>query len=170
MMRMFTVALALFGSVALGAQAPTQQAPADRPAAPPAQQQPATPAPEAQTPAQSTAPKPVAVTLSGCLKPGASAGSFILADAGAVPAPSAGAAKPEPEARGTTGATKSYNLMPAKTGDDLSKHMNHKIEVTGTVSPSAPSASVPPAPPAGAPQPSETLNIQTFKMLSAACP
>jgi len=148
MLRMFTVAIALLGSVALGAQAPTQQAPA-----------------------QSTAPKPATVTFSGCLKPGASAGSFILADASAAPAPSAEAAKPEPEARGTTGATKSYNLMqPAKTGDDLSKHMNHKIEVRGTVSASAPSASAPATPPAGAPQPTETLNIQTFKMLSAACP
>lgn len=161
MSRILTIALALSGSVVLGAQAPTP---------PPAAPAPA-PAPQVQQPAQPAAQKAATVTFSGCLKPGASAGSFILADAAAVPAPSAGAAKPEPQARGTTGATKSYNLMPGKTGDDLSKHMNHRIEVTGTVSPAAPGASAPATPPAGGtPQPTETVNIQTFKMVSATCP
>ena len=115
-------------------------------------------------------PQPATVTFSGCLKPGASAGSFILADAAPVPATSADASKAEPQARGTTGSAKSYNLM-GKTGEDLSKHVNQRIEVTGTVSAAAPSASAPATPPAGGtPQPTENVNMQSFKMVSATCP
>jgi hypothetical protein len=163
MVRMLIVATALIGSATLAAQAPTPpQTP--KPAAPGAQQ-PATPAPQAQAPA-----KAGIVTLSGCLKPGASAGSYILADASSVSAAAAGAEKPDPAAKGTTGATKSYNVTPGKVSDDLSKHLNHKIEVTGTVAAAAPSASAPSTAPAGAPAPTETVTLQTFKMVSAACP
>jgi hypothetical protein len=161
MSRILTIALALSGSAILGAQAP----PPSPPAAP-------APAPQVQQSAPPATQKPATVTFSGCLKPGASAGSFILADAAAVPAAtSADASKAEPQARGTTGSAKSYNLMPGKTGEDLGKHVNQKIEVTGTVSAAAPSASAPATPPAGgASQPTETVNMQSFKMVSATCP
>ena len=68
---------------------------------------------------------------------------------------------------GTAGSTKSYNVV-VKPGEELSKHLNHKVEVTGTLSASPPSAVATATP--GADQPSETVTVQTFKMVAAACP
>jgi len=72
--------------------------------------------------------------------------------------------------KGTTGSSKRYDLV-VKPGDDLTKHVNHKIEVTGTVSASRP-PNVPAAEasPAAAAQPTETLTVQAFKMVAATCP
>jgi len=162
MIRKLTVAAGILGAVAtLGAQAPSQQSPADRPTNQPAIQQP---------PPQPNEAKPNEVTISGCLKPGVSPGSFILADAGMAPAMPVGQNAP-PAAKGTTGSTKRYDLV-AKPGEDLTKHLNHKVEVTGTVSASRPpSVPVPEAAPATtAAQPTETLTVQTFKMVAVACP
>lgn len=138
-----TLATGILGAAAiLGAQAPGQQPPADRPA-----NQPTVEGNKA--------------TISGCLKPGASPGSFILTNAATVPAAPGGDAAP---ATGTTGSTKSYNIV-AKSAEDISKHVNHKIEVTGALSKSQPGA----APPA-ADQPVETVTVQSFKMVAMACP
>lgn len=106
------------------------------------------------------------MTITGCVRPGAAADSFVLAEssAAAAPAPAPGAA-PGAKPAGTTGATKSYALV-AKAGDDLSKHVNHKIEVTGTVSAAPPASS---ASPAAAIQPKEALNVQSIKMVAANC-
>jgi hypothetical protein len=81
--------------------------------------------------------------------------------------------------------TKSYALI-AKSSPDLGKHLNHKISVTGTVAPtrSSTAAGSTPAPRStspgggyGAPssatasaQPTETVTVQSFKMVSATCP
>ena len=79
-----------------------------------------------------------------------------------------------PAAQGTTGSTKSYAVV-VKPGTDINKHVNHKIEVTGTVSAST-SASKPSTTPAsetpsvGAAQPTETFNVESFKMVAMACP
>jgi hypothetical protein len=161
MIQKLTVAAGILGAVTtLGAQAPSQQSPADRPTNQPAIQQ---PSPQPNEAARNE------VTISGCLKPGVSPGSFILADAGMAPEMPAGQNAP-PAAKGTTGSTKRYDLV-AKPGEDLTKHLNHKVEVTGTVSASRPpSAPVPEAAPATAVQPTETLTVQTFKMVAAACP
>lgn len=147
----------LLASTLLGAQAPGQQSPAEHPA----KQQP----PEPRS-APLTESKANQVMVSGCLKPGTSAGSFILTNSG----PAAAGSSSPPAAQGTTGSTKSYTIV-AKPGEDLSKHMNHKIEVTGTVSASKPSNVPPPETPSvAAPQPSETLTVQSFKMVAVACP
>lgn len=163
MIQKLAIAAGILGAVAtLGAQAPSQKSSADPPTTQPAIQQP---------PPQPKETKPNEVTMSGCLKPGASPGSFILADAGMAPAMPAGQSAPA-AAKGTTGSTKRYDLV-AKPGEDLTKHLNHKVEVTGTVSASRPpSASVPEAAsaPTTAVQPTETLTVNTFKMIAAACP
>ena len=156
-----TVAAGILGTIAtLGAQAPSQQPPADRPANQPPVQQPRPQPNETQ---------PKEVTINGCVRPGLSPGSFILADAAIAPAMPPGENAPA-ASKGTSGSTKRYDLV-VKPGEDLTKHVNQKIEVTGTVSASRP-PSVPAAgaPPAAAAPPSETLTVQAFKMVAATCP
>jgi hypothetical protein len=141
-----TFAAVMFGAVALvGAQQP--------PAAPqkPAEQSAAKPQSDAKT-----------TTITGCVRPGAGVDSFVLAESAAAAAPAPGE-KPGEKPAGTTGASKSYSLM-AKPGEDLGKHVNHRIEVTGTVSPAPPAVSPSPN------QPKEVLNVQSIKMVATTCP
>lgn len=148
MISKLTVATVILGAAAiLGAQAPGQQPPADRPT-----NQPTVEGNKA--------------TISGCLKPGASPGSFILSNAVTVPVAPGGGAAP---ATGTTGSTKSYNIV-AKSAEDISKHLNHKIEVTGALSKSQPPSAAPGAAPPAADQPAETVTVRSFKMVAMACP
>ncbi len=149
MISKLTIATGILGAAAvLGAQTPGQQPSADRPTT-----QPATEGNK--------------VTISGCVKPGTAADSFVLSNAVTTPAAPGRDTSPT---TGTAGSTKSYNIV-VKPGEELSKHLNHKIEVTGTVSasrpPSAPaSAAAPPA----ADQPAETVTVQSLKMVAMACP
>jgi hypothetical protein len=87
----------------------------------------------------------------GCLRPGTIAGSFVLAEATVTKAGST--EKPV----GTSGAAKKSYMLGGivPPGTDLSKHVNHKVEVAGTVSESADSASV---------------SMHTFKMVNQTCP
>ncbi|HEY7448772.1 MAG TPA: hypothetical protein VH702_11525 [Vicinamibacterales bacterium] len=148
MVRVFTgtLAAAVLGAVTMvGAQAP---------AAPP--QAPPKPADQVDRAQPQTSAK--TQTITGCVEKGSGADSFVLAESSAAAAPAPGA-KPGEKPAGTTGATKSYALM-AKPTEDLSKHVNHKIEVTGTVS----------AAPSAAPgSPKEVLNVQSIKMVAATC-
>ena len=155
----------LASTVLLGAQAISQQPSPDRPMTTTAQ-------PSEQRATPSAEPKANPTTISGCLKPGTSTGSFILTN---VVMPAVAPSGAAPAAQGTTGSAKSYAVM-AKPGTDLSKHVNHKIEVTGTVS--APhSVSTPSTAPAsgtssvgGAAHSTETFNVDSFKMVAMACP
>ena len=109
MLSKLTLATGILGAAAmLGAQAPSQQLPVNRPA-----NQPATEANK--------------VTISGCVKPGASADAFILSNA--VITPSAPGRDTAPTT-GTAGSTKSYNIV-AEPGGELSKHANHKSRSQG---------------------------------------
>lgn len=165
-MTRFTILLPtgiLASTVLLGAQVTSQQPPPDRPTTTTAQ-------PSEPRGTSSAEAKAKQTTISGCLKPGTSADTFILTNAG-MAAAAGGAA---PAAQGTTGSTKSYAVV-VKPGTDINKHVNHKIEVTGTVSAST-SASKPSTTPAsetpsvGAAQPTETFNVESFKMVAMACP
>jgi hypothetical protein len=131
--------------------------------------------PETQAPGQQPADRPTTqppteankVTISGCVKSGAAADSFILWNAVTTPA---APGRDAPPTTGTAGSTKSYNIV-AKPGEELSKHLNHRIEVTGTLGASRPpsaalSATAPPA----ADQPTETATAQSLKMIAMACP
>jgi hypothetical protein len=178
MVRMLTVSvISLSAAAMLSAQAPDK--PQADPTTPPSTQAPAPSQPTAQSPA---APKAAAAanttTITGCVKPGTSAGTYILASA--APSSASGAAGAASDVRGTSGSmSKDYNLT-LKASDDFSKHVNHKVEVTGTVSPaSASGASSSPAggaagagasPSASSAKPSDTITVSSFKMVAATCP
>ena len=115
-----------------------------------------TPAPQGDKPAAPSAQASSAgkVTFTGCLKPGAGADTWTLENAemaGKSTAATSGSAS-----RMTLGLT-------TKPSENLKPHANHKIEVTGTVSKAAGAAASPTAP-------SQTLAVESFKMVSATCP
>ncbi len=139
----------------------------------PAQQPPAAPQPKTQQPAQqppAPPPQPAQankVTYTGCLKPGATAESWTLENADMASAASA-TAKPGEGTVGTSGTAGSKTIfnLSAKAGENLKPHTNHKIEVVGTVSQASPSGAA-----SGATStPRQTLNVESFKMVSATCP
>ncbi|HKY22741.1 MAG TPA: hypothetical protein VJM31_16125 [Vicinamibacterales bacterium] len=187
----FVAAMMCVAAVA-SAQTPTPPS-ADRvaPAAPPAVTLPTTPRPATPPPSQQSA-KPAesavaatTVTYTGCLKPGATSGTWILDSAelarqvGGQASASAPAASSE-SAVGTSGMTKPTFTLSTKPGADLKPHANHKIEVVGTIVPAKPTAqasvqtgseaagasvataSVTPA--------RQEFTVESFKMVSAACP
>jgi hypothetical protein len=169
MVRSLTFVIATFGAAAvLGAQAPyPAPAGAQPPAEPPAVQ---APSPSTST---STTAKIDKVTWSGCLKPGTTPGSWVLENA-EMPL-SASMATPAGAAVGTSGASASkrtFNLTP-KAGDNLTPHVNHKVEITGTITPAS---TMPSAGAAAVDTPSasmtarQTLAVDSFKMVSATCP
>jgi len=147
-------------AVGLSAQAP---APAQPPYSPPSQ-------PPMQ--ASKDAKDAKSVTVTGCLKAGEAADTFILSDLKwsdkdkAVG--TAGSAVPAEVASATT-----LKVIPG-TSTKLTPHVGHTIEVTGTVSDkkadSAPATA--PADPAS-PRPSASsgpsLEVKTLKMVSATC-
>jgi hypothetical protein len=50
-----------------------------------------------------------------------------------------------------------------KPGENIKPHANHKIEVTGTMSKAAGS-------PSSSTTPSQTINVESVKMVAATCP
>jgi hypothetical protein len=131
------------------------------------------------------------------------AGSYVLVDAATVDPAVRAQTETGSRPRGTTGAasaSKSYTLVakaepqpavhddgyplvakageprPAEQDDNLSKHMNHKVEVTGTVSSSvaeasgAPMSSASPSTSSTGSQARETLYVTSFRMVSPTCP
>lgn len=117
-------------------------------------QKPAAPAPSAQS---STAPK---ATYTGCLKPGTAADTWMLENAELASA--AGTTKPG--ATATAGATSKMTLgLTVKPSENLKPHANHKVEVTGTVTPAASAGGA-------ATGPRQNLNVESVKMVAATCP
>lgn len=141
----------------------TAQVPADPPAAPqPAAQQPTTPKPA--TPPASSASATNKATYTGCVKPGTSAGTWILENAEA--AQKAGASAPGTV--GTSGMSKTtFNLEPASSVN-LTPHANHKVEIVGTLSPAKSGADASSA--ASAQTPRQQFSVESVKMVSATCP
>ena len=130
---------------------------AQTPAAPPAGQDPSA-KPAAPAPQSSAASK---VTYTGCLKPGTAADSWTLENAEVASAAGAKA----PSATATSGAASKLTLgLNVKPTENIKPHANHKIEVTGTVSKAAGGASP------SATAPSQTLIVESVKMVSATCP
>ena len=203
MVRSLTFAFVTFGTAAvLSAQAPapsTARPPADQPAAQQPAEKPYTPAP-AQTPSPAAEPatqQPATttstsqmsstttagqVTYSGCLKPGPTAGSWVLESAQLAPA--AGASSSAQAPVGTSGANSRQTLLlVTKPTDDLTAHANHQIQVVGSVAPSISTSmsSSSSAPGAASPSTSTTtttsssasarttFNVDSFKMVSSSC-
>jgi hypothetical protein len=166
MVRTLTIAsVTLFAVAGLSAQAPST----DRPAAnQPAVQQPAQPAPAPATPqtpaaSPSQASDPNKVTMTGCLKPGATAGTWTLETA-AIPSASSSPSSPV----GTSGAAKRTFNLTTKPSDDLKPHANHKIEVVGTVSAAGMAGAAADAAAKDA-APRQNFTVESFKMVSPSC-
>jgi hypothetical protein len=169
MVRSLTFAVATVAAAAvLSAQTPSPAAPAQPGGQPPAVQQP-TPPTSSPGASASTSASGDKVTWSGCLKPGTTAGTWIL-DSAEMPALATGAGGTAVGTSGASASKRAFNLSP-KSGDNLTPHANHKIEVTGTVTPAntmpSTETAAADAPSAGAARP--TLKIDSFKMVSATC-
>ena len=126
--------------------------------------------PPSQPPMQERESASKNVTVTGCLKAGESADSFMLSDLKF--------GKAGDKAVGTSGAAPaaiasatSLKLTGSPSGTKLSEHVGHTIEVTGTVSEKSASAPAAPADPAARPSASATpaLDVRTVKMVSATC-
>lgn len=171
MLRSFTLLMTIvWAGATIAAQSPEPSAPAAPGGA--AQQAPATPRPDpgpSSTPAAQRSSDTGKVTYVGCVKPGAGTDSFVLESASIAPAAGASSA---PSAVGTSGAGKGTNLnLSAPTGTDLKAHLNHKVEVTGTMAkPSASaSASASDAGASATAKPAMSFNVETVKMVAATC-
>ena len=108
---------------------PATQQPAGQPPAgqPPSTGRPTTSSPSSRQPSSTMAGNKI--TYVGCVKPGTSAGTWVLENA---EAPKAGAASSG--AVGTSGgSTMTLNLDPAATVN-LKAHANHKVEIVGMMS------------------------------------
>lgn len=147
----------------LAATVATAQTPAaDRPADSPQAEKPAA----AQRPAERSTMAANKVTYTGCVKPGATEGTWILENA-EIPqrADAAGA----PSAVGTSGAAKlSFTLDPAATVN-LKPHANHKVEVVGLVSPAKSGADASASTP-GSQAARQQFSVESLKMVSQTCP
>jgi hypothetical protein len=159
--------LAATFAVGLSAQSPT-------PSSPPSTS-PSSPSPSAQSP--SYEPKDAAkggVTVTGCLKAGDSADSFILSDLKFTD-------KKAPGAVGTSGsapvpaAIASATTLKLNPGTaKLTDHIGHTVEVTGAVGAKADAgAATPPADAAASPRASASsgpsLDVKSVKMVSETC-
>jgi hypothetical protein len=110
------------------------------------------------------------ITVTGCLKAGDGADSFMLSDLKW--------GKKDDKAVGTSGApaaigsATSLKLTGSPSGTKLSEHVGHTVEVSGTVSEKGASAPSAPADPASS-RPSSAsapaLDVKTVKMVSATC-
>jgi hypothetical protein len=192
MKRVLSGVIAAMFAATVGLAAQDAQAPS-APAAPPA---PSTQAPESPSPTgtsgrdQTRSPGSLSqaagsVTISGCIqnapptatasataggagdKPAAGASAsvgtsgsqrFVLANAKPAAGASAGAV-------GTSGSSSRYELDGQSA--ELTKHLNHQVEITGTVSP-APAAGAA-SPSASASTASPKLMVTSVKMVSATC-
>jgi hypothetical protein len=177
MVRSLTFLPAMMCAAAIvAAQTPTQYPPATNP---PAAGQPPT---VSQQPSESSGPMTTAntVTYSGCVKPGATAGTWILDNADLTPkagmAGQASSSAPRQTGQstvGTSGMMKTTLNLTAKPGTDLKAHANHKVEVTGTLAPAT--AAAPSGPAAGQPSSSAAsthreFTVESLKMVSSTCP
>lgn len=153
-------AFALILSVLCTISVLAAQTPAREPAVPqqPAEQQPAKPAaPAAQV---ASANK---VTYTGCLKPGTTPDSWMLENAEIASAAGISAKSSTPTGTAGTAGSKLTLGLTAKPTENLKPHANHKIEVVGTVSPVT-GAKV------SGEAARQNLTVESFKMVSAACP
>ena len=149
--------------------------PANPPSAPGGAQQPTTQKPS--TPPSSSTSAANKVTYTGCVKPGTGTDSWILENA------EASAKGGASSTVGTSGTSKmTLNLDPAASVD-LKPHANHKVEVTGTLSPAkgggaagggaAGGGAAAGGAAAGAssgPSARQEFSVESVKMVSATCP
>jgi hypothetical protein len=181
-MRIFVSALFVASSIAVGiAQGEPGAPPAPRPgtqAPAPGGQQPATQPP---APREQPAPKPQTsqtntMTIAGCIQsaPAAAAGGGAAGAAGGAAAAGASAqgrfvlanAKPAGGAAGAavgTAGTAATRYQLEGEEKTISPHLNHQVEITGTVQPAAGGAA------AGGAAAAPMLKVESVKMVAAKC-
>jgi hypothetical protein len=110
------------------------------------------------------------ITVTGCLKAGTTADSFMLSDLqwGKSGDKAVGTSGTAPA--GLASAT-TLKLTGSPSGTKLSEHVGHKVEVSGSIEKGSSSAPTAPADPAARPSASATpeLDVRTVKMVSATC-
>ena len=156
----------------------TAQTPAERPAGnPTAGQEPAAQQPTTPRPADKSAMAAQKVTYTGCIKPGTTMGTRTLESAEVaaktgVPAPGSSA----PGTVGTSGSAKTTLDLSSAATVNLKAHVNHKVEVVGTLSPAktgagaaASSSSAAGAAHQGAAA-HQQFTVESVKMVSTTCP
>jgi hypothetical protein len=123
-----------------------------------------------QTPSQ-TADKDKTVTLTGCVRAGDQPGSFVLANAKpddkAPSATGTSGTTPAPDTKGLENAT--LRLIGAPASVNLSEHVGHTVQVTGTVAPSEKAAATSGTEPAKSDKPDKSFNVRTVTMVSSSC-
>jgi hypothetical protein len=153
--------LAATFAVGLSAQAPTPST------------TPSSPSPSAQSPGYEAKDSAKAVTVTGCLKAGDSADSFILSDLKFTD-------KKAPGAVGTSGSAPAPAAIASATtlklnpgASKLTDHIGHTVEVTGSVGTKSESSATAPADPAASPRASASsgpsLDVKSVKMVSDSC-
>lgn len=108
------------------------------------------------------------VTVTGCLKAGAMAETYLLSDlkwADKAPAAVGTSGVVAPMAPAATATA--LNLVGTPSGTKLSDHVGHTIEVTGTIDKT--DKAVTGTTPADAARP-QSFNVRTVKMIAATCP
>ena len=166
--------------------------PADAQAPAPGQQQ--KPAYPDKPTTESDKPGGRTVTLTGCLQQATEGGEFILTNVTAGAKGTAGTPMPgEPSAPAAAPTASTYRLV-GTGGQDLTKHVGHKVEVIGSIAgrltepkgtagaaptePGTPPTTTPPptTPPSPAASPmaggkgEPRLNVKSFKHVAPTCP
>jgi hypothetical protein len=112
--------------------------------------------------------------LTGCVQSGTSAGTFELTNIKKGMKSDSASASTDPGAAGASAASSKTVKLVAAAGVDLSQHVGHQVEVTGSWDKSSASASATP-PSADAPASASAsskggdFNVTDVKMVSATC-
>jgi hypothetical protein len=133
--------------------------------------------PTSQPPAQSQQKDDKAVTVTGCLKAGSTAGTYELTNAkmgsgsGTSATGTSGAAGASGAASASAGQT--IRLMGDPSGAKLSDHVGHTVQVTGKMAASGSSATgtsgTGTSGTAGSAAAAKTLDVDSVKMVSSTC-
>jgi hypothetical protein len=172
---MFVASVLGFVGVAAQDQPATpRQQPATQSEQPAAQgEQPA--APTRQQPAPASRQAPEKVTISGCIQNAAAGGAGDAASAATAPKfvlakgkMVSGAAGSAVGTSGTTPTVTEYRL----DGEDktISPHLNHQVEITGTIQRSSASATGAANAAPGSAAAGPMLKVDSVKMIAATCP
>jgi hypothetical protein len=131
-------------------------------------------------PSREAAQKPPVLTVSGCLRNGEEPSTFVLTSVKWLDKTSA----EKPSSVGTSGTDTgnsgaTLRLVGSPSGVRMSEHVDHTVEITGTLIDEAaprPKAEAAPAEPTAqppsqqpAPKSEYTMNVRTIKMIAESC-
>jgi hypothetical protein len=109
------------------------------------------------------------VTVSGCLKAGEAADTFILSDLKWSDKATAAVGTSGVVAPAAPVTATALNLVGSPAGTKLSDHVGHQVEVTGTIDKADKVTASPATPPDAAARTQAALNVRSVKMIAATC-